>query len=67
MSNHQEALPRFIKPRQVQQMLGGISRGTLRDLVNDGVLQPPVELSCRLKLYNLADVLAAVQKRTRKA
>lgn len=56
----------YIKPAAVRAMLGGIRAATLRQLVADKVLPAPVELSCRLKLYEYNAVLEAVRSRTRK-
>jgi hypothetical protein len=47
-------------------MLGGIRAATLRQLVADGIIPPPIELSCRLKLYEYGAVVEAVRKRARK-
>jgi hypothetical protein len=59
-------LPRFIKPRQVQAMLGGINRGTLRELIDEGVIPPPVEFNSRLRLFEYAPLIEAVRRRARK-
>jgi hypothetical protein len=58
---------RYVKPAVVRAMLGNIRAATLRQLVADGIIPAPVELSCRLKLYEYHAVVEAVRKRTRKA
>jgi predicted DNA-binding transcriptional regulator AlpA len=56
-------LPRFVRAAQVQVMLGGISRPTLRALVRDGVLRPPVELTRKLHLWDLAEINQVMEQR----
>jgi hypothetical protein len=51
----------------LRAMLGGIRAATLRQLVADGVIPAPVELSCRLKLYEYNAVIEAVRRRAPKA
>jgi hypothetical protein len=65
MSNNTPEL-RYVKPAVVRAMLGGIRAATLNQLVADRVIPPPVELSCRLKLYEYGAVVEAVRKRARK-
>jgi predicted DNA-binding transcriptional regulator AlpA len=69
MTTHQAApqrpLPRYIRRPEVRRMLGNISGKVLNRLITDGVIPPPRELSCRLKLFNADDVIAAVERRTR--
>jgi hypothetical protein len=62
-----DPLPRFVKAREAQFVLGGISRECLRILVRDGVIDPPVALTRKLHLYDLAGLLAAVKRRAHKA
>jgi hypothetical protein len=57
---------RYVKPAVVRAMLGGIRPTTLRQLVTNGVIPAPIELSCRLQLYEYNAVVEAVRKRMRK-
>jgi len=67
-NNHTTAeLPRFVKTAVVRRMLGNISRDTLRQLIDDGLIPPLVEFNSRLKLFEFAPLLAAVRQRGRQA
>jgi hypothetical protein len=70
MSNHDQvaaaALPRFVRSAELRKLLGGINRDTLNELIKRGVIPPPLELSCRLKLYEYGAVVEAVRSRARK-
>jgi predicted DNA-binding transcriptional regulator AlpA len=62
---NQPELPQFIRAREVQAMLGGISRETLRQLVNTGAIPAPSDMNSRLQLYDLRAVVEAVRSRAR--
>jgi hypothetical protein len=64
--NTQPGLPRYIRTREVQAMLGGISRETLRQLVNSGTLTPH-DMNSRLRLFELNAVVEAVRRRARQS
>jgi predicted site-specific integrase-resolvase len=59
-------LPRYVRAREAQHVLGDISRETLRALVRDGIIDPPVQLSSKLHLFELAAIMAAVKRRAGK-
>jgi hypothetical protein len=56
-------LPRFVTARDAQQILGNISREGLRRLVRAGIIEPPVRLTRKLHLFDLAALVAAVKRR----
>jgi predicted DNA-binding transcriptional regulator AlpA len=61
----QSELPRYIRAREVRRMLGNIARDTLRELVNDGTLPKPVQLTRNIALYDANAVVEAVRQRGR--
>ena len=65
--HHVPRYPRYLKTADACTMLGGISRETLRALVRDGVLSPPVELTRRLHLFDLAALNKVMAERRRGA
>jgi hypothetical protein len=59
------ALPRYIRQPEARRILGGITERGLKNLIARGIIPPPIELTCRLKVFRLDDVVAAVEKRAR--
>jgi predicted DNA-binding transcriptional regulator AlpA len=65
--NPDPELPRFVRAPQLQAMLGGISRPTLNELVRAGVLHPPIRLSRKVLLWDVAAVTEVIEQRRRGA
>jgi hypothetical protein len=59
-------LPRWVRAKQAQEILGGVSRVELTRLVQAGIIDPPAKLTRRLHLFSLENIVAAVE-RARKA
>jgi hypothetical protein len=66
MTDHVEA-PRYGKASDAQRLLGNIHRDTLRALVRDGVIDPPVQITRRLHLFDLTNIARVIEQRRRAA
>ena len=62
MRTDQHPLPRYLRRSDLAQMLGGISRDHIAELIEAGVLPKPIKLSARTKLFDLAEVQAALAR-----
>jgi hypothetical protein len=62
-----DVLPRYIKTADACIVLGNIGRETLRQLARDGIIDPPVVLSRRVHLWDLANINRVLEQRRRVA
>jgi hypothetical protein len=54
-------LPRYVRQPEARRMLGITARG-LKKLIDRGVLPEPFEVTSRLKVFRLDDVIAAIER-----
>jgi predicted DNA-binding transcriptional regulator AlpA len=64
--HHAAEAPRYARTSRVQAMFD-LSPSTLRTLVREGALSPPVAMSRKLYLWDLAEIGQLIEQRRRAA